>query len=396
MPYYKIINKKKRFLTALADVLGYCIWAPINLLRRTSEIASADVKRILVIRTAYVGDVVMTLPMLKPLKELYPDAEITFLTSSAASDIPAGNPCVTDVLTYDAFWFYPKGFAKAIGEYFRFLKVLRSRQYDLVIEARADIRDILLLAYAARSRYRISYGVGGGGYLLTHTVPFRELKHKVDYHLDIARFLGAKTDGIEWGLSVGPTVRDTAGKLLAGGASDGSSVLVGIHPAGRMPLKCWEPSRFASLADELISGHGARVFFTGSAGQRALVDDIILDMAHEAENLAGRTTLPELAAIIDELDLFVCNDTAALHIASAMKTPCVAIFGPSKSMETGPYGNVHRVVEKDFPCRYDCDESTCHWRLENECMTAICVADVLEAATTVLAEAKNEATCNGV
>lgn len=82
-------------------------------------------------------------------------------------------------------------------------------------------------------------------------------------------------------------------------------------------------------------------------------------MSAKAVSLAGKTDLRILASLLERFNLFICNDSAPLHIASVMKTPVVAIFGPSKSKETCPYGNIHRVVEKDFPCRYTCDEDAC-------------------------------------
>ena len=201
--YYKIVNKKKKIVTAIVDFIGYIIWTPVNLFRKKHPFLTG-IKEILVIRTAYIGDVVMTLPILKPLKELYPDSRLTFLTGLKAAELLRNNPYIDEILGYDAFWFYTKVGKKALMDYFRFLKVLRRRVYDLVIEARGDIRDIALLAYLSKSRYKVSYKVGGGGYLLTHVVPYEEVKHKVEYHLDIVRFLGGDITGLEWRIYLTP------------------------------------------------------------------------------------------------------------------------------------------------------------------------------------------------
>lgn len=372
--YYKIINRKKRIATRVADLLGYALWAPFNLFRRR-RLEDREIREILVIRTAYIGDVVMTMPILKPLRDRFPGARITFLTSAAAKDLLRENPYVDFVLAYDAFWFY-RG-AKGFGG---FLKELRKKKYDLVIEARADIRDIALLAYAARSRYRVSYNVAGGGFLLTHTVPFKAIKHKVEYHLDLARYLGAEIDAVDWGLLPAKEEYARADSLLAKGQGP---IRVGIHPGGRKLLKSWAPERFAEVADRLIE-EGAAVFFSGSSEEKGLIEPIISRMRHKAENLAGKADLRTGAAIISRLDLFITNDSAPLHLASAMGTPTVAIFGPSKSNETGPYGNIHRVVEKDYKCRETCDEDVCLYRNYKECMDSITVDDVMKAATEVL------------
>jgi ADP-heptose:LPS heptosyltransferase len=287
--YYKIINKKKKIATILFDLIGYIIWAPLNLFQKPNFFPQrANIREILVIRTAYIGDVVMTLPLLKHLKALYPKAGISFLTCSAAKDLFLNNPYIADVLTYDAFWFYPRALKEALKNYWGFLKKLRSKQYDLVIEARADIRDILLLAYPAKARYRISYKVGGGGYLLTHIVPYKKLKHRVEYHLDIARFMGANVDGVEWGIILTAKEKTTAGNLLAGAGIAETDFLVGIHPGGRKKLKSWNMDKFAQLADRLICDYGAKIVFSGSAQERELVDNIINKMKHKALNLVLR------------------------------------------------------------------------------------------------------------
>lgn len=388
--YYKIINKKKKIVTIIIDLLGYIIWAPVNLFKKRS-FPSNNIRKILVIRTAYIGDVVMTLPILKPLKELYPDSMLTFLTGSKAAELLRNNSYIDEILVYDAFWFYTKVAQKALMDYFRFLKVLRRRVYDLVIEARGDIRDIALLAYLSKSRYKVSYKVGGGGYLLTHVVPYEEVKHKVEYHLDIVRFLGGDVTGLEWKIYLTPEEKTAIDTLLSEIGVLQSSFLVGIHPGGRKELKCWAPDRFAKLADCLISEYGAKVIFTGSPEEKGLITDIIKDMEHEAINLAGKTNLRVLTGLIGRFNLFICNDTAPLHLASTMATPTVAVFGPSKSRETGPYGNIHRVVEKDFKCRFNCDEDVCNHINFKECMEKIQVDDVLNAVREVLGEVNKKA-----
>ena len=382
--YYKIINKKKKYITVVADFIGSVLWFPIRLFSRRKQLLPEDVKEILVIRTAYIGDVVMTLPMLKPLKQLYPEANVTFLTSSASRELFKNHPHVNEILVYDAFWFYPKKFFSALRKYFSFLKILRAKKYDLVVEARGDIRDIFALAYMARAAYKVSYSFGGGGYLLNHVVAFKQIKHKVDYHIDIVKSLGGHVEGIEWGLSLSNDESRNVKLLLKENSISSSDLAVGLHPGGRKELKCWSPDRFVEVADYLIQNYDAKVVFSGSEKDKEIIKSITSRMISRATDLAGQTNLRLLIGLIDNYDLFICNDTAPLHIASAMKTPVVAIFGPSKSIETAPYGNINCVVEKDFPCRYSCDENVCLNDVHNECMKEIKTEDVLEATKKVL------------
>lgn len=385
---YKIINKKKLYATMAADLAGGLLYYPLSLFRKTEEITPEKVKDILIIRTAYIGDVVMTLPLLKPIKERFRGARVTFLTSKLAGQILEKNPYVDEVITYDPFWFYPS----ARKAYFEFIKKLKKRRFDLVIEARGDIREFLLLLRPLRARYKVSYDVGGGGYLLTHVVPYRGLKHKVQYHLDMARFLGCRAEGaVEWGLYLTDEEKEKAAETLEQlGLGEGDPFVL-VHPGGRkMALKCWPLERYAELADFIYNEFGLPVIITGSPGEMGLARGMKDAMTTTPIILAGKTTLRELAGIMARASLAVTNDSGPMHIAVAEKTPVVAIFGPSKSEETAPYGPGHIVVEKDFPCRRTCDEDVCKFEIHNQCMKDIHVDDVIEAVKKSLTQREKD------
>lgn len=383
---YKIIDRKKRYATVAADLLGSLLFGPARLLRRPEEIRPETVREILVIRTAYIGDVIMTIPILRPLRKRFPQARITFLTAARAKAVLEGNPDLDAVLSYDPFWFYPAGWAA----YTAFVRELRRLPFDLVIEARADIRDLFFLVRPLRARYKVSYDVGGGGYLLSHVVPYPGLKHKVEYHLDIARYLGCEVGPVAWGVHLSAAEQDHVDTLL--GRAGVSGPFIAIHPGSRMPLKTWFPERFAALCDALAARQGLPVVLLGAPGERALVERIAGAASHRTVNLAGLLGLRELAGVLKRAAVLVCNDSSPMHIAAAMKTPTVAVFGPSKSVETAPYATVSRVVEKNYPCRFSCNESTCrNSEAPHGCMRDIVVADVLHAAEEILAESKDDA-----
>lgn len=375
---YTIVNKKKLAATVAADLIGYLLFGLPKILRKNSGIRPDRIKEILVIRTAYIGDVVMTLPLLKPLKELYPGARISFLTASRAADVVRNNPFVDEVITYDPFWFYPTA-KKAYPE---FIRRMRKRRFDLVIEARADIRDILLLAWPLKAKYLVSYDVGGGGYLLTHTVPFRGIGHKVEYHLDIARYLGYQGGDLEWGIYL---TGDERTKVRAVMESHGiSRPFLAIHPGTRLELKRWSAERYAEAADALAERHRMPVVLFGAGNEKAVVEAVASAMRTKPIVLCGELSLREMGGILAEAALFICNDSAPMHIAASMGTPTVALFGPSRSKETGPYGPSYRVVEKEFSCRDRCDTNSCRHGRYNACLTDITARDVLDAAEALL------------
>lgn len=372
---YKIINRKKLFATIIADLIGNMIFFPSRLLKKRGEIRREEVREILVIRTAYIGDVVMTVPVLKPLKERFPDARISFLTSRRAGEILENNPYLDEIITYDPFWFYPSH----RKDYLEFIGRLRKKSFDLVIEARADIREILFLVWPIKAKFKVSYDVGGGGYLLTNIVPYKGLSHKVEYHLDIARYLGCKIDGMEWGIYLSEEEDKRAAGLLLEEGVDFNRPIVAIHPGARKELKCWSTEGFAQVADILIERYGVSLIMTGSADEAPIAREVRGTMKNKCVDLTGKTTLREMAGVITKCSLFICNDSSPMHIAAALNIPTVAIFGPSKSIETAPYGNQHIVVEKDFPCRHRCDEDICHFVNHHQCMKDISDDNVISA-----------------
>ena len=377
---YKIINRKKLYMTALADLIGSIIWGLPKLFKTAECIISSEISKILFIRTAYVGDVVMTLPILKPLREQFPKAKITFLTSSSAVPILEHNPYIDEIVPFNAFWFYPAG----QDDYFRFIKSFRQREFDLVIEARGDIRDLLFIVRPLKSRYKVSSGIGGGWYFLSHRVPTDGRQHRVEYHLDLIRFLGCKTDTRDGHIYLTDAEQSRVDEVLKN--SGVSPPFVAVHPGSRMPLKIWPSEKCAALYDLIMAEFNLPLMVLGGPDEEALIRDILTRMKHKPIDLSGRLNLRELAAVLSRSRLFICNDSAPMHIAAAMKTSTVAIFGPSKSCETGPYGGVqHRVVEKEFPCRFTCDESTCLNKVHNACMHAISPEDVFAQVKELMA-----------
>ena len=375
---YKITNIKKLVATIAADSIGKLLFLPAGLFRKEKKIDSDQICEILIIRTAFIGDVVMTLPILKPLKDRFPDSRITFLTATSASDLLKNNPHIDEIMIYDPFWFYSK--TGGYRSYLQTIRKLRNRRFDLVIEARGDIRDILLLAYPIKAAVKIGYDVGGGGYLLTHLVPYEKLKHKVEYHLDIVRFLGCHADRHGPLVFLDETAKTVVKRFLK--THDVTRPFVCVHPGARLFLKRWPAEKCARLYDLILKELRMPVVIVSDKGELSIVRDVMERMKTRPVVFAG--SLRELAGILAESSLFVCNDSAPMHIAAAMKTPIVAIFGPSKSAETAPYGTNGSVVETYLSCRRRCDEHSCNNRRFHACMAAIKPDEVYHAVTSML------------
>ena len=155
---------------------------------------------------------------------------------------------------------------------------------------------------------------------------------------------------------------------------------IAINPVAQWETKLWMPDRFAALADRLIGDHGARIFFTGGAADGSMVDRIIRKMRHHASNLAGATSLIELAALYRRMAMVISTDTGPMHIAAAVNTPVIALFGPTAEWRTGPYGEHHQVVAPDLDCR-PCFKRQCS---HCTCMQSISVEDVMQKVHAIL------------
>jgi len=359
--------------TIILDLIGKIVFAIPNLLKRSDKISSKKIHSILIIRTAYIGDVVMTLPILKVLKKKFPQAHITFLTSKASQPLLENNPYVDETIAYDPFWFYNNTFT----EWFSFIRRLRRQRFDLVIEARSDIRDLALIVFFCKARYKISYAVGGGAYLLSHVVPYPGLMHKVKFHLNLAAYLGCATDNIDGGLYLSKKEQKHSLDILLEKGLEGP--FIAVHPGSRLFLKRWPLSRCARLYDHLIETYEMPIVLLGAPSEISLVKSIQNSMTHDSISFAGSINLRELAALSSRASIFICNDSAPMHIAAAVGTPVVAIFGPSKSVETGPYSAMCHTVEKNMPCRTTCDESHCLSDCYHACMDGITQNDVMDA-----------------
>jgi ADP-heptose:LPS heptosyltransferase len=296
-------------------------------------------------------------------------------------DVLKNNPYIDEVMAYNPFWFY----ASPKRDYLEFMKKFRKRKFDLVLEARGDIRELLFLVRPLHSQCRVSYDIGGGGYFLTHVVPYKGVSHRVEYHLDLARYLGCAIEAVEWGLYLTEEENKSVDNLMTKYGIQ--EPFIAIHPGSRLSLKRWPAGRYGAVGDLMQEQFGMPVVVFGAENEKPIVEEMTACMKRKPVSLAGELSIRQFAGLLSRAALFICNDSAPMHIAAAMKTPTVAVFGPSKSIETGPYGEGHRVVEKDFPCRSACDENSCRHERYNACMDDIAVDDVFHATEDIIRRA---------
>ena len=341
---------------------------------------------ILIIKLSAVGDVVHSLPFLEVLRDRFPSAMIDWVVEEDASGIVESHPEIDRLIIFPRkSWlkrFIKKGEYIGVGkEVTKFLKELKSRRYDIVVDLQGLLKSGIL-TFLANGKRKIALNGGREGSLIFTNekvaIPDPDL-HALDKCLCIARYLGATNPVWNGQIPIYDTDEEHVDYLL--GEIGNNSTLVAVNPMAKWESKLWELHRFASLADTIKEELGAGVVFTGSEGDKAAIEDIRSGMKTRALNLAGKTTLKELAYLYQKCAAVICTDTGPMHIAAAMgSSVVVALFGPTSPLRTGPYGAKHRVIRAGLECS-PCFKKRCD---DMSCMKKITVEMVFEAVRDVL------------
>ena len=338
-----------------------------------------DAKKILVIGVNWVGDMVLSLPAMKALRRLFPGVHIGFLVKAYLGDLLREVSDVDEVIPYQT----RTGFNRWADE-LRMVRALRRGGFDVALILPRSLRSALV-AYLAAIPVRVGYVDEGRGFLLTHGIPRTGSLlrlHRTEYYLHLIECMGGVAKGDAPVIEVAPDMRRWAhGYLRSCGMGDNRPV-VGFNPGATYgSAKCWDPNRFSALGSRLCRDQGAGILIFGSQGERELAAMIARGIDGMAVNLAGSTTLPQLAALMASCDVVVTNDTGPMHISAAVKTPVVAIFGSTDPVTTGPRGNGHIIVRKEVSCS-PCFKRVCP--TDHRCMDLISTDDVQEALNRII------------
>lgn len=338
-------------------------------------------RNVLIVQTSFLGDLVLSTPVFSEVRRRFPRARITVLATPRSGAILEGHPAVDRVLADDK-----RGADSGALGWLGTARRLRAEGFDTVLSIHRSLRTALVLAAAGIPR-RIGFRDSRGRLLLTETVVRDRARHDVERNLCILRALGVEPEDCERRLSlaVTPAAGAAAARLLDE-AAPGSGPLFGIAPGSVWATKRWRASGFSAVARALAAREGARVVVLGGPEDRGLAADIARASGGRVASLAGRTDLPTLVALVARLDCLVTNDSAPLHVASAVGTPRVAIFcATSPAQGFGPWGGRSAVVERDLECRpcarhggASCPRGT------DDCIELVRPADVLAAVSGVL------------
>jgi heptosyltransferase-3 len=357
----------------------------------------AEIRRALVTKLRHHGDVLLTSPVFSTLKRIAPHVEIDALVYRETSPMLANHPAIAQIHAIDRDW-KRQGLRVQLAGEIALYRRLRARRYDLLLHLTEHPRGATL-AHLLRPRFAVTRERSRRDWVWTsrfthfYRLPRQTPRHAVEANLDALRRIGVYPEPADTPLVLVPGAAALAriGELLAEHRL-APGTFIHAHPGSRWMFKCWPADRSAALFARIVAG-GHRVVVTGApdARESELVASILagVDAATRPHivDVSGTLSLPELAALTSQARAFVGVDTAPMHIAAAMGTPTLALFGPSGEHEWGPWGVVQRVVVSSrHPCR-PCGIDGCGGGKVSECLTTLDVDDVYAAFVALLADA---------
>ena len=333
-------------------------------------------KRILVVKLDHLGDVLLATPVFSNLRRAYPNAELHALTGTWSRVVLEKHPDVNKVLEYNSPTFCRTGQPTPLKEVFQLYQQLRHQKYDLLVELRGDWRIVCfaLLRVTPRRLDRAALQIA-------NKLGFAQFSgtHEATRNLDVLKRAGIPTPTQTTIFSVTAEDKKWTSNFLAARQIDKERPLIAIHPGSPIPLKRWLPERYAELADWLIARKRAQILFVGVEDEIPIITEIQAGMQAQSVNIAGKTTLIQLASILHTCDVFIGNDSGPMHLAAAVGTQTIGLYGPGDPTRFGPAGVQCQTIRR-FDCP-PCLGTTCRFGKEG-CMPKIQVKDVIQVLET--------------
>lgn len=352
-----------------------------------------DIRRILVIKLRHIGDVLLTVPVFRALKETFPSAEVSALVNRGTEEILSGYPLIKEIITFDRE-IKKAPFIKRYTEETGFLREIRKRRFDMTVDLTGGDR-AAILSVLSGARYRIGWETGKGligkRHLYTHLFRPDGKRHMVLQNLDIIRQFGISTDNPSVDLFIPDDAKAFVKEIFKKNNLQPSAFslqpVVHIHPTSRWLFKCWRDEYMAEVI-RWLTGIGVNVMITSSPDRREIekarrILSLCSSDSGQIIDLCGKTSIKELAAISEASDLFLGVDSAPMHIAAAVGTPVIALFGPSGAYSWGPWDNSkdgrsnvkgqrfkHIVIQRNWDC-VPCGKDGCNGTKISRCLEDI-------------------------
>lgn len=303
--------------------------------------------RILIVQTAFLGDVVLTLPLVQAVCQRFPQARVEVLTTPAHAPLLHGQPGVYSVLTYDK-----RGRQSGLRGFLDMVRTLRARRYDVALSPHRSWRSTLLLR-CSRIRQRIGFAQPATRWAYTTTVPRPTVAHEVEKNLQLLTAFGPSLTAVDRpAFHFSTAERDNARRYFARHSVTSEARVIGFIPGSQWGTKRWPATRFADLIRRsAIEWPGHFVLFGGPT-DRPLADTILSTCGVPVLDLIGRLTIAELPAYLDRCDMIISNDTGPMHIAAALGKPVVILYGPTTAdLGFFPYAVPWEEASVSLACR---------------------------------------------
>jgi len=341
-------------------------------------------KRILVKAPNWLGDAVMALPTIKGLRSLFPESHIAVLVKSDLQDLFLHEADVNEVIAYES-----KRNLKRLYIEYKMLRQIRRKGFDLAVIMPRSFHSALI-GFLSKIPNRIGYSSDARSKLLTQTMPRTEaiLKvHRVHYFMNLLNLWNKPIPFSSPRITIPKDIKKWADAELS---HQKEHQVIGFNPGATYgSAKCWPAERFAQLGRELIEKKKAWIILFGAPAEGRLNAAIAAQINHPSVlNYTGRTSITQLAGLLSHCKCLVTNDTGTMHVAAAVRTPVVAIFGPTDHVTTPPFpiasgqvSNEHTLIRHEVECS-PCLKRTCP--TDHKCMNLVSVEEIYKACIKYL------------
>ena len=345
-------------------------------------------KRILVLRYRFIGDTILTVPFLRNLRRVEPDAYIAWVVAPGSASVVAGIPYIDELIYWDPVTIHAdsRGAHRTLKDKWRFIRELRARHFDKVYVLKRSLSSAIMALFSGAPE-RIGFATEGRGLLLSKRVPYRHDRHEVENFLEVLRADGIEVTDSFLECWTTPEENAAAAEMITGAGVPAGQRLVAIHPFAANPHRGWRLEDFATLAAR-FSDQGFTPLLLGAPGDRSDLDAARALFGEDAVDLVGKCSIRVTMSLLKLCSLFVGNDSGVMHLAAAAGIPLVALFGPQSPVKFGPWSKRSGVIYKKFdcsPCRQifftECEPSPSQ---RPACIEAITVDEVFAEGMALL------------
>ena len=344
-------------------------------------------RNILIIQLGDIGDVVLSIPAFRAVRGNFPQAKVTVAVREKASELIRQVPWVDGVITVNQDKRSPLG---ELFHQWKFFSRVRGRRFDLAFDLRTGTRGAIL-AFLSGAKERVGFLDPDGPWrnrLFTrlYGLDYRLPQHVSAYYSSLLQTHGLTVGSDAPEMHVLPEMKERAAKILQNEGVPAESPVIAIQPFSLWRYKEWNIEKYVLLVQRILSACRVSIAITGSPDERSRAADIADRCGRDAQpvfNLAGKTSMGELAALIASCRLFIGSDSAGVHIAAAVGTPTVTIFGPSAPASWAPAGESHAIVQKNLPC-VPCRQKGCDGSEVSRCLEELDADEVWAVVQTQL------------